>query len=119
MEVFLYTTISFCLFVLGISLGGILEHRRAGLLRKIEESRRSAIETIAPALERIEQNTGEQLRIIQGTLVGINSGGAATSGSGCSPQGPDSPGSPEDAGEAAPEEPEEAHNESTGHQSAP
>lgn len=54
---------------------------------------------------------------IQGTLVGINSGGAAGSGSGCSPQSPDSPGSPEDAEEAAPEEPEEAHDESTGHAS--
>lgn len=56
---------------------------------------------------------------IQGTLVGINSGGAATSGSGCSPQGPDTPGSPEDAEEAAPEEPEEAHDEQSGHKSAP
>ena len=56
---------------------------------------------------------------IQGTLVGINSGGAATSGSGCSPQGPDTPGSPEAAEEAAPEEPEEAHDEQSGHKSAP
>lgn len=56
---------------------------------------------------------------IQGTLVGINSGGAAMSGSGCSPVSPDDAEEPESAEEAAPEEPEAAHNEQTGHKSCP
>lgn len=51
---------------------------------------------------------------IQGTLVGINSGGAATSGGGCSPQDPETASTPETTEEATPETPEIAHDESSG-----
>ncbi len=49
---------------------------------------------------------------IQGTLVMINSGGAAGAGAGASPT------SPQDAKEAAPTKPDEADNSVTGHKSA-
>jgi hypothetical protein len=71
MEAFLYTTVSFCLFLFGVGLGGIIEHRRAKLLDEIKESRRHANESIAPVLHRIEQNTEERLRKIQGTLTDL------------------------------------------------
>ena len=71
MEAFLYTVICFCLFTLGVGLGGVIEHRRGRLLREIEENKRRTIEAIAPALDRIQQNTEEQLRIIQGTLIDL------------------------------------------------
>jgi type VI secretion system secreted protein VgrG len=45
---------------------------------------------------------------IQGTMVNINSGGAAGSGSGCSPTDPDT------AEEASPEAPAEAHDSDSG-----
>lgn len=50
---------------------------------------------------------------IQGNMVMINSGGAAGSGSGCSPASPDEP------EQAAPAEPLLAHNSTTGHKSSP
>jgi type VI secretion system secreted protein VgrG len=50
---------------------------------------------------------------IQGTTVLINSGGAAGSGSGASPE------EPEDAFEAEPKEPTQADNSKTGHKSCP
>ncbi len=50
---------------------------------------------------------------IQGTLVNINSGGAAGAGSGSSPT------SPQDAQEAKPVEPDEADDAKTGQKSAP
>lgn len=50
---------------------------------------------------------------IQGTLVNINSGGAAGAGSGSSPT------SPQDAQEAQPVEPDEADDAKTGQRSAP
>ncbi len=56
---------------------------------------------------------------IQGSLVLINSGGAAGSGSGCSPKAPSDPTQPEMAAEAEPVEPDEAHSEKTGYKSAP
>jgi type VI secretion system secreted protein VgrG len=50
---------------------------------------------------------------IQGIMVKINSGGAAGTGSGCSP------GSPQEAEEAAPAEPAIAHDSKSGQKSAP
>ena len=54
---------------------------------------------------------------IQGMLVKINSGGAAGSGSGCSPKSPESPDEPREAEKAAPAKPAQAHNEKTGSKS--
>jgi len=54
---------------------------------------------------------------IQGTLVKINSGGAAGSGSGCSPESPESPDAPDEAVQAAPTKPAQAHKEKTGKKS--
>ena len=51
---------------------------------------------------------------IQGILVNINSGGAAGSGSGCSPESPEAPEEPDDADQAAPAAPSLAHKEKTG-----
>ncbi|MDG2467908.1 MAG: type VI secretion system tip protein TssI/VgrG [Pirellulaceae bacterium] len=51
---------------------------------------------------------------IQGTLVNINSGGAAGSGGGCSPTAPQSPQSAE---KAKPQKPEYAHEEKSGQKS--
>ena len=59
---------------------------------------------------------------IQGTMVKINSGGAAGSGSGSSPVAPDPPEKPpetQDAKEAEPTKPSQAHNSTTGKKSAP
>lgn len=56
---------------------------------------------------------------IQGTLVNINSGGAATSASPGSPTSPTAPKEPDqNVAEAAPTTPTEAHNEETGFKSA-
>ncbi|MEW4452516.1 type VI secretion system tip protein TssI/VgrG [Bremerella sp. JC817] len=57
---------------------------------------------------------------IQGTLVNINSGGAATSAVEASPSSPSSPEKPEnEVTQAAPQDPDKAHNEETGFKSAP
>ncbi len=55
---------------------------------------------------------------IQGTLVMINSGGAAGSGGGAKPQAPEAPDSPKDPEEAAPSDPEFAHKEKPGFKSS-
>jgi type VI secretion system secreted protein VgrG len=56
---------------------------------------------------------------IQGTMVMINSGGAAGSGSGSSPTAPTDPNLPRDANEAKPPDPAEADDSVTGTKSAP
>ncbi|MEX1041303.1 MAG: type VI secretion system tip protein TssI/VgrG [Pirellulaceae bacterium] len=57
---------------------------------------------------------------ITGTLVNINSGGAAGTGKGASPTGPKDPAEPNaDVTKAAPKEPDMAHKEETGFKSAP
>ncbi|WP_169978649.1 type VI secretion system Vgr family protein [Tautonia rosea] len=55
---------------------------------------------------------------IQGTMVLINSGGAAGAGSGSNPNSPMSPEAPSDAGEAQPTTPEKADNAKTGQKSS-
>ncbi|MBX7103464.1 MAG: type VI secretion system tip protein VgrG [Gemmataceae bacterium] len=57
---------------------------------------------------------------IQGSITKINSGGAPSSGAGCSPKSPESPDAPDaaaDAAEAAPTLPTQADNSVTGHKS--
>jgi type VI secretion system secreted protein VgrG len=56
---------------------------------------------------------------ISGTMVLINSGGAAGSGSGAKPQAPKDAQAPEDAQEAKPTKPAVADDSQTGHKSAP
>jgi type VI secretion system secreted protein VgrG len=56
---------------------------------------------------------------IQGTLVMINSGGAAGSGSGSSPQDPVDADAPDDAEQAKPTKPDLADDSKTGQKSAP
>src|SRR5262249_22956153 len=56
---------------------------------------------------------------ISGTMVLINSGGAAGSGSGSSPTSPEAPAAPEDAKVAKPTVPTKADNAVTGQKSAP
>jgi type VI secretion system secreted protein VgrG len=56
---------------------------------------------------------------IMGTMVKINSGGAAGSGSGASPTAPDSPQSPADAKQAKPTKPTVADDSKSGNKSAP
>jgi type VI secretion system secreted protein VgrG len=55
---------------------------------------------------------------IQGTLVMINSGGAAGAGAGAKPQAPEAPDKPKDPEEAAPSDPEFAHKEKSGFKSS-
>ena len=55
---------------------------------------------------------------IQGTMVLINSGGAAGSGSGSSPQSPQGPQAPEDAQVAKPTAPSQADDAVTGQKSS-
>ena len=56
---------------------------------------------------------------IQGTMVLINSGGAAGSGSGSSPTAPNDPDPPDDAKEAKPTKPDQADDSKTGYKSCP
>jgi type VI secretion system secreted protein VgrG len=56
---------------------------------------------------------------IQGTMVLINSGGAAGSGPGASPQAPQAPDAPTDAAKAEPTDPTQADDAVTGHKSCP
>ncbi|MGB9178333.1 MAG: phage baseplate assembly protein V, partial [Pyrinomonadaceae bacterium] len=56
---------------------------------------------------------------IQGTMVLINSGGAAGSGSGSSPTAPNDPDPPDDAKEANPTKPDQADDSKTGYKSCP
>jgi type VI secretion system secreted protein VgrG len=56
---------------------------------------------------------------IQGTVVMINSGGAAGSGSGSSPTAPQAPAAPEDAKVAKPIKPTLADDSKSGFKSAP
>jgi type VI secretion system secreted protein VgrG len=56
---------------------------------------------------------------IQGTMVMINSGGAAGSGSGSSPTSPEDADAPDDAKEAKPTKPDMADMSKTGQKSAP
>jgi type VI secretion system secreted protein VgrG len=62
-------------------------------------------------------NIGPAGVAIQGTLVLINSGGAAGSGSGCSPDSPSSPNKPDDAQKANPTDPTKADDSVTGQKS--
>jgi type VI secretion system secreted protein VgrG len=56
---------------------------------------------------------------IQGTIVMINSGGAAGSGTGASPTAPQDAAAPEDAKEAKPTKPTLADDSKSGYKSAP
>lgn len=65
-------------------------------------------------------NIGPAGVFITGTLVNINSGGAAGSGSGASPTNPKNPDDPNaNVTEAEPKEPDMAHDEDTGFKSVP
>ena len=54
MEVFLYATILIAVFILGISVGAIIENRRATLLDRLDSLERVTQEILLPLADKIE-----------------------------------------------------------------